>query len=142
MDDHVDPGQVKVPGVLIDYVVLDPTQEMTFLSKFDPALVKRNVAYESEELNLEGIKRIVSRRASTELRKGKFVNLGYGMSDGVPIVAQEEGIENEITFMIEQGAIAGIPTTGLNFGAMYNPSSIIDDGYQETPDLKRLALLP
>ena len=32
--------------------------------------------------------------------------------------------------MIEQGATAGIPTTGLNFGAMYNPSSIIDDGYQ------------
>ena len=32
--------------------------------------------------------------------------------------------------MIEQGAIAGIPTTGLNFGAMHNPSAIMDDGYQ------------
>jgi len=32
--------------------------------------------------------------------------------------------------MIEQGASGGIPTTGLNFGAMYNPAVIVDDGYQ------------
>jgi propionate CoA-transferase len=127
---HCDPGQVKVPGVLIDYVVQDPDQEMTFLSTFDPALVKRDVPFETDELRLDGIKRLVSRRASLELRKNAFVNLGYGMSDGVPIVAQQEGIENQLIFMIEQGAIAGIPTTGLNFGAMFNPSAIVDDGYQ------------
>ena len=79
---------------------------------------------------LEGIKRLVSRRAALELRRGAFVNLGYGMSDGVPIVARQEGITDQLVFMIEQGAIAGIPTTGLNFGAMYNPSAILDDGYQ------------
>jgi propionate CoA-transferase len=32
--------------------------------------------------------------------------------------------------MIEQGQIDGVITTGLNFGAMYNPAAIIDDGYQ------------
>jgi len=127
---HCDPGRVKVPGIFIDYVVTDPDQEMTFLSPFDPALVKRDVAYESDELALEGIKRLVSRRAALELKKGSYVNLGYGMSDGVPIVARQEGITDKLIFMIEQGAIAGIPTTGLNFGAMYNPSAILDDGYQ------------
>jgi len=127
---HCEPGQVKVPGIFIDYVVTDPEQEMTFLSPFDPALVKRDVSYESDELALEGIKRLVSRRAAMELRKGSYVNLGYGMSDGVPIVAGQEGITQMLVFMIEQGAIAGIPTTGLNFGAMYNPSAIVDDGYQ------------
>ena len=127
---HSDPGKVKVPGVLIDYVIRDPDQEMTFLSPFDPALVKRDVHFESDELVLEGIKRLVSRRAAFELNKGAYVNLGYGMSDGIPIVAQQEGITDQIVFMIEQGAIAGIPTTGLNFGAMYNPSAILDDGYQ------------
>ncbi len=81
-------------------------------------------------LFLKGIKRLVSRRAALELRKGAYVNLGYGMSDGIPIVARQEGITDQIIFMIEQGAIAGIPTTGLNFGAMYNPSAILDDGYQ------------
>ena len=128
--DHCDPGQVKVPGVFIDYVVIEPEQEMTFLTKFDPALVKRDVPYEAEELNLEGIKRLVSRRAALELKPNSYVNLGYGMSDGVPIVAQQEDITDQIVFMIEQGAIAGIPTTGLNFGAMFNPTAILDDVYQ------------
>ena len=127
---HCEPGQVKVPGIFIDYVVTDPEQEMTFLSPFDPALVKRDVSYESEKLELGGIKRLVSRRAALELRKGSYINLGYGMSDGIPIVARQEGITDMLVFMIEQGAIAGIPTTGLNFGAMYNPSAILDDGYQ------------
>jgi propionate CoA-transferase len=129
-DKHCDPGQVKVPGVFIDYVVVEPDQEMTFLTPFDPALVKRDVPYESEELRLEGVKRLVNRRAALELKPGAFINLGYGMSDGVPIVAQQEGITDQLVFMIEQGAIAGIPTTGLNFGAMFNPSAIVDDVYQ------------
>ncbi len=129
-DRHCDPGNVKVPGVFIDYVVQEPDQEMTFISSFDPSLVKRDVAYHEDELKLEGIRRIVNRRAALELRKGAFVNLGYGMSDGVPIVARKEGIADKLVFMIEQGALAGIPTTGLNFGAMYNPAAILDDGYQ------------
>ena len=130
IDDHCDPTRVKVPGVFVDYVVVEPEQEMTFLTKFDPALVKRDVEYEAEELRLEGVKRVVSRRAALELRPGIFVNLGYGMSDGVPIVAQQEEITDDLVFMIEQGAIAGIPTTGLNFGAMFNPTAIVDDVYQ------------
>lgn len=129
-DGHCDPGHVKVPGVFIDHVVLEPEQEMTFLTAFDPALVKRDVEYEAEELKLEGMKRVVSRRAALELRPDIYVNLGYGMSDGVPIVAQQEEITDQLVFMIEQGAIAGIPTTGLNFGAMFNPTAIVDDPYQ------------
>ena len=127
---HFIPGQVKVPGVFIDYVVMEPAQEMTFISKFDPALVRRDEPCEPNDQHLEGIKKIVSRRAFLEVRKGDYVNLGYGMSDGVPIVAQQENAVEDLVFMIEQGAIAGIPTTGLNFGAMYNPSVILDDGYQ------------
>ncbi len=129
-NNHADPGSVKVPGVLIDYVVQDPDQEMTFISKFDPALVKRDAPFENDELQLEGVKKIVSRRAARELQRGAFVNLGYGMADGVPIVAQQENFDKDLVFMIEQGSTGGIPTTGLNFGAMYNPSVIVDDGYQ------------
>jgi propionate CoA-transferase len=130
IDGHTDPTCVKIPGCLIDYAVLAPDQEMTFISAFDPSLVKRDHPFKQEELSLEGIKMVISQRAAKELKKGNFVNLGYGMSDGVPIVAQQQKIEADFTFMIEQGTTGGIPTTGLNFGAMYNPSSIIDDGYQ------------
>lgn len=127
---HSNPGSVKVPGVFIDYVVQDESQEMTFISSFEKALVDRKETYSKVNLKLEGLKRIIMRRSSMELQEGSFVNLGYGMSDGVPIVAKEEGIEDKFTFMIEQGTTGGIPTTGLNFGAMYNPSSIVDDSYQ------------
>ncbi len=127
---HCDPGHVKVPGVFIDYVVQDLQQEMTFISGFDVALVKRDEPFKQDELNLDGIKRVISRRAAMELRQNAFVNLGYGIADGIPIVAQQEKITDQLVFMIEQGSIGGIPTTGLNFGAMYNPSAIIDDSYQ------------
>ena len=93
-------------------------------------LNKKEGQYTSDDLNLTGLKRIIMRRASLELKENMFVNLGYGMSDGVPIVAQEEGIADKLIFMIEQGSTGGIPTSGLNFGAMYNPTAILDDGYQ------------
>jgi len=57
---------------------------MTFISKFDPALVKRDAPFISEDFNLKGLKKAVSRRASQELYEGAFVNLGYVMADGVP----------------------------------------------------------
>ena len=127
---HARPVNVKVPGVFIDYVVFEPEQTMTFITKHEEAFVDRTADYESEELKLEGIKRVISRRAALELPRRGFVNLGYGIPDGIPIVAKEEGILNEITFMIEQGQTDGVIATGLNFGAMYNPAMITDDPYQ------------
>lgn len=127
---HAKPVQVKVPGVFIDYVVFEPEQSMTFISDHEEAFIDRTANFEADNLTLEGVKRIISRRAALELPKKGFVNLGYGIPDGVPIVAKEEGILDDITFMIEQGQTDGVIATGLNFGAMYNPAMITDDPYQ------------
>lgn len=124
------PVQVKVPGILVDYVVEVPDQQMTFITNYNEALISKSAKFEAEELRLEGAKRLIARRAALELKKGDYVNLGYGMPDGVPIIAREENVKEDITFLIEQGPIGGVLTTGLNFGAMYNPSAILDDGYQ------------
>jgi propionate CoA-transferase len=129
-EDHAAPAQVKVPAMLIDYVVVEPEQGMTFLSPHEPAFVSRTAPYQAEKLALEGIKRVITQRAALELRPGQRVNLGYGMPDGVPIVAREKGLLKQLTFMIEQGQIDGVISTGLDFGAMYNPAAILDDGYQ------------
>jgi len=128
--EHAKPIQVKVPAVMIDYVVIVPDQTMTFITDWEEAFIDRKAKYETKELSLLGIKRIIARRASLELSKNSFVNLGYGIPDGVPIVANEEGILSDITFMIEQGQTDGVIATGLNFGAMYNPAIIVDDPYQ------------
>jgi propionate CoA-transferase len=127
---HAKPERVKVPGVMVDYIIEDPNQSMTFITHFEEALVDRTAPYKSEELTLDGVKRVVSRRAALEIKKNGFINLGYGMPDGVPIVVHEEGLKKDVVFMIEQGQIDGILTTGLNFGAMYNPAAIVDEGYQ------------
>lgn len=124
------PIDVKVPGVLIDYLVEDPNQTMTFITDFEPAFIDREANYVTDTLKLEGIKRMIARRAAIELPEKGFVNLGYGMADGIPIVAKEEDILDRIIIMIEQGQTDGVIATGLNFGAMYNPTSITDDGYQ------------
>jgi len=111
-------------------VVVEPNQGMTFLSPLEPALIRRDAPYDPGSLKLKEIPRVVARRSSLELRRGDFVNVGYGMADGVPIIARQEGITDLLVFLIEQGAIGGIPTTGLNFGAMFQPLAIVDDSYQ------------
>lgn len=130
LEGNAKPMQVKVPGVFIDFVVIDPEQTMTFISDFEEAFIDRKAHFKSENLKLEGIKRVIARRAAVELPKKGFVNLGYGIPDGVPIVAKQEGILDDIIFMIEQGQTDGVIATGLNFGAMYNPAMITDDPYQ------------
>ena len=131
-DTYAVPGHVKVPGIFIDRIVVDPDQEMTFISPYDLSLVNRAIHVHSENLikDLDEIKKIIVRRAVMELKKDAYINLGYGTADGIPLMASKEGILADLHFMIEQGGIGGVPTTGLNFGAMNNPSAIIDDGYQ------------
>jgi propionate CoA-transferase len=123
-------SSVKVPAALIDHIVLAPGQPMTYITDYDLSMIRKDQPFTDDELRLEGIKKIVARRGAMELFPGAFVNLGYGISDGIPIVAREENFLDQITFLIEQGPLGGIPTTGLNFGAMYNPDAILDDGYQ------------
>lgn len=129
-EDSTAPLQVKVPSSLIDYIVEVPDQPMTYITKNDPSMISKVHPFADDELRLDGIKKIVAKRGALELFPGAFVNLGYGISDGIPIVARQENFLDQITFLIEQGPLGGIPTTGLNFGAMYNPDAILDDGYQ------------
>ncbi len=123
-------SRVKVPGAFVDHLVVVPDQPMTYITKHDPSLIFRDYVWNSGSLTLDGIKEIVAKRGAFELFPGAFVNLGYGISDGIPIVVREEDFLDQITFFIEQGPLGGIPTTGLNFGAMHNPTAILDDGYQ------------
>ena len=65
-----------------------------------------------------------------ELRPGEVINLGVGVSTGIPNIAAEEGIEDIVTLTVEAGVIGGIPGALSEFGTARNPRAILDQGYQ------------
>jgi propionate CoA-transferase len=125
------PHMVKVPGVLVDALVVDPEQRMNTGIAYDPAISGeiRTAGYPVEPLPL-GPEKLIARRALLELRPGDIVNLGFGISSLVATIAFEEEVFDELRFTVEQGAVGGLPLTGFAFGASHNPEAIIDSAAQ------------
>lgn len=127
------PQLVRVPGVVVDYVVVDPDQLQTTMTKYDPALagvVTRPLSeIEPAEFNLQ---KIIARRAAMELTRGAAVNLGFGISALVPRVLLEESCHTDVTWLIEQGAVGGFPLTGYAFGCALNADAIMQSVDQFT----------
>ncbi|MCC6869032.1 MAG: acyl CoA:acetate/3-ketoacid CoA transferase [Burkholderiales bacterium] len=127
----LDPRVVKVPGVIVDAIVVDAAQRLSWLTVDDPSLygAARVEAAAVAPLPLDA-RKVIARRAACELRIGDVANLGYGMPDGVATVLAEEGQADAVTFTLEQGHISGIPATGADFGLARNQFAMLDAGYQ------------
>ena len=125
------PQHVKVPGILVDVLVVEPDAWQTWMVQYSPAFSgERRVPLAGVPALPMGERKIIARRAAMTLRAGMVVNLGVGMAEGVARVAAEEGISDAFTLTIEAGAIGGVPASELNFGAAYNPDAIVDQPYQ------------
>ena len=53
------------------------------------------------------------------------VNLGFGISANVPRILLEEGQHGEVTWVIEQGAVGGVPLLDFAFGCSSNADAIM-----------------
>jgi propionate CoA-transferase len=127
----LDPRRVRIPGVVVDYVVVEKNQKQTCLDFYNPSFSGQvQIPLEGLDPLPLGIRKVIARRAAKELFKGAVVNLGYGMPDGVASVATEEGIINDLTFTVEQGIVGGMPAGGVIFGVSYNPEAIIEEDSQ------------
>jgi propionate CoA-transferase len=129
----LNPRQVKVPGVMVDCVVVSKPENhwQTFATQYDPAYSAEIRARSGSLPAMQhGARKIIARRAALELTPNSVVNLGIGMPEGVAAVANEEKIADLITLTAEPGVIGGIPASGLNFGAAINTQAVIDQPYQ------------
>ncbi len=126
------PGkQVKIPGMLVDFVVLDPAQRQTYVTEYSPSYAGelREPLSSFEPLPLDA-RKVVARRGAMELFPGAVCNLGSGISTGIGVVGAEEGILDRIVLTNEQGLIGGAPAIGAEAGAARNFQAMIDQPYQ------------
>ncbi len=125
------PHDVRVPGHLVDLVVIDPDQKQTCETQYDPAISGQIMRpWSSFALAEHGIEKIIARRAAMELRPGMTANLGFGISALVPRILLEEGHPEAVTWAIEQGAVGGMPLTGFAFGCASNADAYVPSPQQ------------
>ena len=129
----LDPRLVKIPGILVDAIVeAKPENHMqTFTTNYNPSFSGEiKIPTESIEKLPLNERKVIARRSAMELMPHCVINLGIGMPEGISMVANEEGIADNMLLTIESGPIGGVPEGGLNFGAAINPDIIVDQAAQ------------
>jgi propionate CoA-transferase len=132
VEGHLDPKAVRVPGILVDYIVVadGDKHDQTFAETFNDGYVtSRRDGYTLPAMEFSE-RKIIGQRALQEIRAGDIVNLGIGLPESVAMVAAETGRLKEFTLTVESGPTGGVPASGLSFGCSHYPEAIIDQPAQ------------
>ena len=124
---------VRVPGILVDYIVEAPEQWQTTQTVYDPAISGEVNRPMSSFAPMEfGLGKVIARRVAQELKRDWAVNLGFGVSANVPRILLEEGRHGDATWVIEQGPIGGVPLLEFQFGCASNAEAVMPSPQQFT----------
>lgn len=128
----LNPQLVRVPGIMVDAIVVDQQQKLTTGIDHDPAASgELRIPWNAfKPAPIDRMKQILVRRALLELKAGAIVNLGFGVTSLVPQLALEEGVLDRLTFTTEHGNIGGIPYSGIQFGGSINPRALLESTSQ------------
>jgi propionate CoA-transferase len=118
---------VRVPGAIVDAVVVDPEQQMSYDLPYDPTISGERrgpiILDPPEPLN---VRTLIARRAYAELRDGATINFGVGIGEGVAKLIADRGEVGRFYQTIEHGTYGGALMVGLLFGFARSPSAMID----------------
>jgi propionate CoA-transferase len=123
---------VRVPGVLVDGIVLAPESRKTYLPDYEPSISGESPLTALRPAQLDeptGIRRIIAERALKELRGARSVNFGFGIPGGIPALAIAAGQAN-YWGTVEQGIHNGEMLDGPMFGAARDPDAIVASNEQ------------
>jgi len=127
------PRAVQVPGILVDCVVVAPTElhAQTYGRAYEPSF-SGELRVRTEKIAEAPLdeRKLIARRCAFELPLGGVINLGIGMPEIVASVAAEERILDHLTLTAEPGVIGGMPQGGLNFGAAINTDALLHQNQQ------------
>ncbi len=127
----IPPKNVHVPGILVDALVEAPGMLQTTATPYDPAISGELIRpLDSFSLMEFGVPKVIARRVARELRGGWAVNVGFGVSANVPRVFLEEGRHGAVTWVIEQGAVGGVPLLDFKFGCASNAEAFVASPHQ------------
>lgn len=128
----LDPRLVLIPGIYVDAIVQAEGEDLACATKDQKTWFCGESLVPASAFTPMALdeRKIIARRAAMELRADIVVNLGIGMPEGVAQVANEEGIGEYMTMIVEAGPVGGIPQGGLLFGMSANPDAILQQNAQ------------
>ena len=123
--------QVKIPGILVDFVVVDAEQRQTYATYYDPSYSgELRIPVEDIKPLPFGPRKVIVRRGAMELFPGAICNLGAGVSTGISTIAAEEGLLDAVHLTNEQGIVGGAPITGRDSGGGQNFAAMVEQPAQ------------
>jgi acyl CoA:acetate/3-ketoacid CoA transferase len=118
---------VRVPGAIVDAVVVDPDQRMSYDLPYDPLISgERHGPIQLDPPEPLNVRSLIARRAYEELRDDAVLNFGVGVGEGVAKMIADRGEVGRFYQTIEHGTYGGSLLVGLLFGFARSPSAMID----------------
>ncbi len=135
----LDPRLVRIPGPLVDAIVVHPAQTQVSASMADPLHGWNPALAGAIKHPLSGLPpvaagpdRIILRRAALQLQTSDVINVGAGVATHLPRIALEEDVLDRMTFTNEHGIFGGLMATAIggSFVPALNADAIMDSVFQ------------
>lgn len=129
------PKDIRIPGVLVDYVVEAEDESMTMQStstQYNPDFINQNVIKKdnSTKMPLDAKKVIARRAAMFKNKSDTVVNFGIGKyPESVSAILKEQGEDKNMETTVEPGTFGGVALGGGDFGCAIAPEATIDEPY-------------